>query len=277
MKEQIKQIVAETANPLLARSRVREYCQARILQFLQESGAFRSWIFHGGTALRFLYMLPRYSEDLDFSLEGAGAAPDIAGVAAGIKRFFEAEAYGIDLKISGGRAVKSAFVRFPGLLYEMGLSPHRSEALSVKLEIDSRPPAGGRTDTSVIRRYVLLNMLHYDKASLLSGKLHAILARPYVKGRDLYDLFWYLSDASWPVPNFGFLNNALAQTNWEGPEISGSNWTLLLAERLKEIHWERAVEDARPFIENTADLKFLTKENLLKILGQRNQRQSGRP
>ncbi len=277
MKEQIKQIVAETANPLLARSRVREYCQARILQFLQESGAFRSWIFHGGTALRFLWMLPRYSEDLDFSLEGAEAALDIAGVAAGIKRFFEAEAYRIDLKISDRRAVKSAFVLYPGLLHEMGLSPHRSEALSVKLEIDSHPPAGGITETSVIRRYVLLNVLHYDKASLLSGKLHAILARPYVKGRDLYDLFWYLSDPSWPVPNFGFLNNALVQTGWKGPEIFGSNWTLLLAERLKEIHWEMEVEDARPFIENAADLKLLTRENVLKILDQRNRRQSGRP
>ncbi len=276
MKEQIKQIVAETANRLLARSRVREYWQARILQFLQESGAFRSWIFHGGTALRFLYMLPRYSEDLDFSLEGDEAALDIAGVVAGIKRFFEAEAYRIDLKISDRRAVKSAFVRFPGLLYEVGLSPHRSEALSVKLEIDSHPPAGGITETSVIRRYVLLNVLHYDKASLLSGKLHAILTRPYVKGRDLYDLLWYLSDPSWPVPNFGFLNNALGQTDWKGPEISGSNWTLLLAERLKEIHWEKAVEDARPFIENTADLKLLIKENLLKILDQRNRYRPGR-
>jgi len=276
MKEQIKQIIAETTNALLARSRVREYCQARILQFLQESGAFRSWIFHGGTALRFLYMLPRYSEDLDFSLESSEAALDFAGVVAGIKRSFEAEAYRIDMRINDRRAVKSAFVRFPGLLYEMGLSPHQSEALSVKLEVDCHPPAGGITETSVIRRYVMLNVLYYNKASLLSGKLHAILARPYVKGRDLYDLFWYLSDPSWPEPNVGFLNNALVQTNWKGPEISGSNWTLLLADRLKEIHWEKAVEDARPFIENTADLKLLTKENVLNILGQRSRSRFGR-
>jgi predicted nucleotidyltransferase component of viral defense system len=277
MKEQIKQIIAETGNPLLARSRVREYCQARILQFLQESGAFRSWIFHGGTALRFLYRLPRYSEDLDFSLKGTEAAPDLAGVVAGIKRSFEAEAYRIETKTSDRRAVNSAFFRFPRLLYEMGLSPHRSEALSVKLEVDSHPPAGGMTETSVIRRYVMLNVLHYDRASLLSGKLHAIFARPYVKGRDLYDLFWYLSDPSWPVPNFRFLNNALIQTNWKGPVVSGSNWTVLLAKKIKDIHWEKAVEDTRPFIENTAALKLLTKENVLKILDQRNRSQSGKP
>ncbi len=277
MKEQIKQIIAETANRLLARSRVREYCQARILQFLQESGSFRSWIFHGGTALRFLYMLPRYSEDLDFALESTKTAMNFAGIIANVSQSFEAEAYRIDTKISDRRVGKSAFIRFPGLLYEMSLSPHKSEALSVKLEVDSDPPAGGTTETSVIRRYMLLNVLHYDKASLLSGKLHAILARPYIKGRDLYDLFWYLSDPSWPEPNVGFLNNALIQTNWKGPEIATSNWTVIVAKRLKDIHWEKAVEDTRPFVENTSGLKLMTKENLLNMLDQRTRSRSGRP
>jgi len=269
MKEQIKQVIAGTANKLLARSQVREYCQARILQFLQESGAFRSWIFHGGTALRFLYMLPRYSEDLDFALESSKVALNIGGVMASVGKSFEAEAYGIDIKINDRAAVKSAFIRFPGLPHELGLSPHRSAVLSVKVEVDSNPPAGGITETSVIRRYVMLNVLHYDKASLLSGKLHAILVRPYIKGRDLYDLFWYLSDPSWPIPNLRFLNEALIQTNWKGLEITESNWPILAAQRLKDINWERAVEDTRPFIEKPSDLELLTKENVLKILKSR--------
>jgi predicted nucleotidyltransferase component of viral defense system len=269
MKEQINQIIAETANKLLARSRVREYCQARILQFLQESGIFRSWIFHGGTALRFLYMLPRYSEDLDFALESTKTAVNFTEIIASISKSFEAEAYSIDTKINDRRAVKSAFIRFPKLLYDIGLSPHKSEELSVKLEVDSNPPAGGITETSVIRRYVMLNVLHYNKASLLSGKLHAILARSYVKGRDLYDLFWYLSDPSWPEPNVRFLNKALIQTNWKGPEITESNWTILVTRRLKDINWEKAVEDTRPFIEKPSDLKLMTKENVLNILKNR--------
>ena len=166
MKEQIKQIIAETTNKLLARSRVREYCQARILQFLQESGVFRSWIFHGGTALRFLFMLPRYSEDLDFALESTKADTNFARVMKSVCKSFEAEAYSTDTKINDRTAVKSSFIRFPGLLYDLGLSPRTSEVLSVKIEIDSNPPAGGVTETSVIRRHVMLNVLHYDKASL---------------------------------------------------------------------------------------------------------------
>ncbi|NQT79549.1 MAG: nucleotidyl transferase AbiEii/AbiGii toxin family protein [Candidatus Aminicenantes bacterium] len=269
MKEQIKHIISETTNKLLARSRVREYCQARILQFLQESGVFRSCIFHGGTALRFLYMLPRYSEDLDFALENSSSTLNFGGVIANVCKSFEAEAYRIDSKINDRTAVKSAFIRFPELPHDLGLSPHRSEMLSVKVEVDSNPPAGGITETSVIRRYVMLNLFHYDKASLLSGKLHAILARPYVKGRDLYDLFWYLSDPSWPEPNIRFLTQALFQTNWKGPEITESNWTILVAKKLEDINWDKAVEDTRPFIEKPSDLKLLTKEKVFNTLKSR--------
>ncbi|MBW2614557.1 MAG: nucleotidyl transferase AbiEii/AbiGii toxin family protein [Deltaproteobacteria bacterium] len=269
MKEQIKQIINETANKLQARSRVREYCQARILQFLQENGLFRSWIFHGGTALRFLYRLPRYSEDLDFALKSSKTARNFSEIISKVTKAFEAEAYSIDTKLNDQKVVKSAFIRFPGLLHEIGLSPHKSEALSIKIEVDSNPPPGGITETSVIRRYVILNVQHYDKASLLSGKLHALLARPYIKGRDLYDLFWYLSDPLWPTPNIKFLNEALLQTTWKGPEITESNWNLLTAKRLKSINWETAVKDTHPFIEKASDLKLLTKENVMDILKRR--------
>jgi hypothetical protein len=141
--------------------------------------------------------------------------------------------------------------------------------LSVRVEVDTKPPSGGELETSVIRRYVLLNVLHYDKASFLSGKLHAILARPYLKGRDLYDLFWYLSDRSWPEPNIRFLNEALRQSNWKSPEVTASNWAKLTVKRLEKIDWKRAVEDVRPLIERAADLDLLTKENVLNLLRMR--------
>ena len=269
MKEQLKQIIAPVSNRLQARRMAREYCQARILQFLQERGVFRSWIFHGGTALRFLHGLPRYSEDLDFALAEQGAVMDFGDITKSVCSSFEAEAYKVEAKLSEKKAVKSAFIRFPGLLYELELSPHRTEVLSVRVEVDTKPPSGGEIETSVIRRYVLLNVLHYDKASFLSGKLHAILARPYLKGRDVYDLFWYLSDRSWPEPNIRFLREALEQSNWKRSEVTASNWAKLTVKRLEEIDWKRAAEDVRPFIERAADLDLLTKENVLKLLKMR--------
>ena len=107
-------------------------------------------------------------------------------------------------------------MRFPGLLYDLGLSGQRSEVLSVKLEVDTNPPAGAGLATTVVRRFVVLQLQHHDKASLLAGKLHTILQRFYTKGRDIYDLLWYLSDPAWPLPNLALLNNALAQTGWQG-------------------------------------------------------------
>jgi hypothetical protein len=269
MKEQIKQIIAASPDEFRAKSMMREYCQARILQFLQENNLFRTWIFHGGTALRFLYALPRYSEDLDFSLADRDTTKGFRDIMAKMCRSFEAEAYRVDARINDGSTVKSAFIRFPGLLHELGLSPHSNEVFSVKVEIDTNPPHGGVTETTVVRRHVVLNLHHYDKASLLSGKLHAVLTRSYVKGRDLYDLFWYLSDLAWPPPNIPFLNAALQQTGWEGPGVSGGNWTSIMMERIATIKWSEAVKDVTPFIERPADLELMTLEHISDLLRRR--------
>ncbi|MBN1351099.1 nucleotidyl transferase AbiEii/AbiGii toxin family protein [candidate division KSB1 bacterium] len=68
--------------------------------------------------------------------------------------------------------------------------------ISIKIELDTNPPEGAKIVSSLLRKYAMLNIQHYDKSSLLAGKLYALFARKYVKGRDVYDLFWYLSDRS---------------------------------------------------------------------------------
>ena len=183
-----------------------------------------------------------------------------------VRNIFEGENYAVGLKVNDRKIVVSAFVHFPGLLYELGISPHRAEVLSVKIELDTNPPAGAVTETSLIRRYVTLNLLHHDKSSLLAGKLHALLTRGYTKGRDLYDLVWYLADRTWPSPNVPFLNSALSQTGWGGPVITEENWRNVVAERLSKVKWDRAVEGVLPFLERQADLKLLTRENCLRLL-----------
>jgi hypothetical protein len=121
--------------------------------------------------------------------------------------------------------------------------------------------------TSVIRRLVTLQLQHHDRASLLAGKLHAILQRSYTKGRDIYDLLWYLSDTDWPEPNFILLNNALQQTGWPGDKLDQDNWRQILSDRLRALSWERVVSDVRPFLEAEADAGLLTRENLLQLAG----------
>ncbi|MEA3308341.1 MAG: nucleotidyl transferase AbiEii/AbiGii toxin family protein [Chloroflexota bacterium] len=266
MKPYLKTLIEGTASPLQGRNLTREYLQARILGTLQQAGAMVPLAFHGGTALRFLYAIPRYSEDLDFALERASADYDFRGYLRTIQRELTAENYELSIKLNDRKVVHSAFLRFPGLLYELGLSPHRSEVLAVKVEVDTRPPEGAALTTTVIRRYVMLHLQHHDRATLLAGKLHALLQRNYVKGRDLYDLAWYLSDPDWPPPNLILLNNALQQTGWVGEHLTAANWRAVVREYVAGLDWTQVVADVRPFLARRADLELLTRETLLKFL-----------
>ena len=223
MKALLETLVAGKS-ALEARNIAREYLQARILGCLQRNGAMSTLAFHGGTALRFLYGLPRYSEDLDFALERHVEHYDFTRYLRDVQAEFVHEGYRVSIKTSDKKVVQAAFVSFAGLMHEFGQSPHRDETLAIKLEVDTRPPSGAILDSTVIRRFVALRLQHHDRASLLAGKLHALLQRPFPKGRDIYDLFWYLSDPNWPAPNLNMLNAALVQSKWAGTVMDADNW-----------------------------------------------------
>ncbi len=266
MKEHLLTLVRAVPSPIEKRNLAREYLQALILQSLQRSGAMTALAFHGGTALRFLYSLPRYSEDLDFALEGDSSAYDFRAYLLSIQKDLAAQGYDPTLKVNDQKTVHSAFVRFSGLLHELDLSPHRDEMLAVKIEVDTRPPAGATFETSLVRRHVMLNLHHHDRSSLLAGKLHAVLQRPYLKGRDLYDLTWYLSDRTWPAPNLNLLNHALAQTEWSGSVLTLENWREIVHMKIKTVSFAKALDDVQPFLNSKEDLDLLTKDNLLRLL-----------
>ena len=266
MKAYLANLFQPDTSPLERRNLTREYLQALVLQSLQRSGAMTTLAFHGGTALRFLFSLPRYSEDLDFTLEINKGRYDFRTYLNTIQKELEAQGYRIVMKVSDQKTVHSAYIRFPGLLYELGLSPHRDEVLAVKIEVDTEPPKGAELETSLIRRHVLLNLQHYDKASLLAGKLHAILQRPYPKGRDIYDLTWYLGDRNWPDPNVKMLNNALAQTGWTGSTITVANWRSITLTRIESLSWDQLISDVQPFLQDQQEIELLTRDNLIKLL-----------
>jgi predicted nucleotidyltransferase component of viral defense system len=270
MKDYLKQQIENIQDVNLARCIVREYLQARTLEFLQENGRFVNWAFVGGTALRFLYGMPRFSEDLDFSLNKQGTDDNFLDTMKKIKNGFVAEDYQTEVKTKAAKTVMAAFIKFRGLLYELGLSSLSSETISIKVEIDTNPPAGAKLETSIVRKHCLLNLQHYDKSSLLAGKLHALATRKYTKGRDVYDLMWYLSDRTWPEPNIVLLNNALKQTGWSGPEFTAEKWRRQIVARLAGFDWDKIIADVKPFIENQNELALLTLDNFTKLLNEAN-------
>jgi len=268
MKEYLRQLTGSSSNTLTRNGLAREYLQARVLEALQDTGTFMRWAFVGGTALRFLYSIPRFSEDLDFSLITPGQETGFRESLTEVQRVFSLEGYRIDITVNERTTVASAWLKYPGLPFEIGLSPHPAQVLSIKLELDTRPPPGARCETSIVRRHSTLNLCHYDKPSLLAGKLHAVLSRQWTKGRDLYDLAWYLADREWPEPNLIQLNTALSQTAWDGPALTDNNWRDEIGRRLEALDWERARADVRPFLERERDIDLVTYTSIKKLLNQ---------
>lgn len=266
MKDDLRDLLRGSASPTEARNRLREALQARLLASLQRAGAMVPLAFQGGTALRFLYSIRRYSEDLDFALERPERGYEFRSWLQRVRTDLEREGFEVEIKASDQRIVHSAFVSFPGLLADLGLSPHRGEKVSVKLEVDTRPPEGAILEATVVRRHETLQLQHHDKGSLLAGKLHAILQRPYPKGRDIYDLIWYLSERSWPAPNLALLNNALRQSGWSGVPLLPETWRAPVVGKIRDLDWDRVTADVRPFLERAGEIGLVTRENALKLL-----------
>ena len=263
MKGYLRQLIRDSA-PQHGRNAVREYLQARILEELMRVGAMSPLAFVGGTALRFLYYMRRYSEYLDFSLEGPREQYHLDRWVKAVARQFEREKYAIGHVIRRQGAVHGVSLKFPGILNEIGLSPHPSETLLIRLEIDTRPPAGAVTQASRVNRHVSLRLHHHDKASLLAGKLLAVLNRQWAKGRDFYDLAWYLGRRDWPEPNLKMLNNGLEQVNTDAAPLTRETWRAHVASRVAQVPWKEVSSDIDRFVEDPDGT--LSQQKLLTLL-----------
>ena len=253
---------------------LKEIIQEVALCGLARGDFFKEAAFYGGTALRIFYGLDRFSEDMDFSL----CNPDPAFSLSKYFTFLEEElaAAGFLLTVeqktkTKESAVQSAFIKGETLIQLLKIVPSQplvaglqsGEQIKIKFEIDTNPPPLASYET----KYALLPIPYavkmYDEASLFAGKLHAVLCRAWknrVKGRDFYDLVWYLSRGT--KPNLPHLQKRLEQSKKWNP---GETLTLpvlkeLLCERFKEIDFEAAKKDVRPFIQDERKLDLWSAE-----------------
>ena len=121
--------------------------------------------------------------------------------------------------------------------------------------------------TTSLYRHIRLNLQHHDRPSLFAGKLHAILQRAYPKGRDIYDLWWYLSQPAWPEPNLTQLNEALVQSGWTRSVLNSGNWRSFVRERVEQLDWQEDVlRDIQAFIITSDWEEHLNKDSLLNLL-----------
>lgn len=278
MKDQALQVGRGPGTDRERRNRLREYLQHVLLRALFDQRLLGELVFHGGTALRMLHDLARFSEDLDFHTtdaerDAAASADtteqsrfDLEDHLEGVVAKLESAGYRVDTRARTGGNVQSCMFRFPQLLYECGLSPRAAEKLSIKLEIDRNPPQGFTVERSAIDEYFPVVVVHHDRPTFLAGKLHALLQRPYAKGRDYYDLMFYLR--RWPdvAPNLGYLNAALRQTGYGGDAVTAASWKERVAARVREVDWAAVKRDLAPFVLRSGDLEAFEQEFLLRML-----------
>lgn len=236
----------------------REFLQELILQILDRQGYFSNLAFVGGTALRILYDLPRFSEDLDFSLvKKNGFRFD--HLLAGLKR--ELGLNGFEVEASADKKEKNVlgeFIRFKGLLFDLNLTKHKNEKLFIKLEIDANPPAGYQTEVLMVNKNFLFKVQSYDLPSLFASKLHAFLFRPYSKGRDYYDLLWFLARKT--RVNYALLSAAAEQTEGKKYPMDVATLKSLLIEKMDQTDFHKVSSDAAIFMSNKAEREYFKKE-----------------
>jgi len=242
---------------------LREYCQILVLKVLDDIGGFKNLAFVGGTALRILYDLQRYSEDLNFCLTDNN---DFSFSILMTKLENELKLYNLDTEIryQDHNTVASAFIKFNNVLNQVDLSHHKDQKLLIKFEVDQHPPSGYNTQLTMISKEFLTAINHFDLPSLYAGKLHAVLCRKYTKGRDYYDLIWYLGRNI--TPNFDFLNNAIEQTEDHKYTINPDNFHTILIGKINSTDFEKVKYDVTPFLMDPKEVKYFEKAFFISLL-----------
>jgi predicted nucleotidyltransferase component of viral defense system len=271
-------LVQDAVKTMLARYNCRstaEYTNA-LQEILQEIALLGLWrgkffehgAFYGGTALRILYGLDRFSEDLDFSLLRLDKKFQLSKYLEPLEK--ELSAFGFRVTVeeknkSWPSAVQSAFLKTEtaGALLVITSDEAISHGipagklLKIKLEIDTEPPPGFNTETKYILRPISFGVRTYALPDLFAGKLHAILCRQWknrVKGRDWYDLVWYV--ANYPQVHLVHLEERMRQSgHWlqEG-NLGKDELAVLLSDAIETLDVEQAKKDVIPFIKDTDTL-----------------------
>lgn len=255
MRDVIKEKLTAVTDNEAKFNLLREYLQALILKFVEEKGYLKNMAFIGGTALRFVYDLQRFSEDLDFvgiSRDGFSFEKFVVELINHLTSLnIPVEQY----KARVVRSVKSSYLKFPELMFENSLTHRKDQKLLIKLNLDTKPPLGFVTEVSFVQKLMPVNIMHFDLPSLFAGKLLAVLMRQYTKGRDFYDFMWFVGRKV--VPNYNLLKNALFQSTQQMIELDSVKLRAMLKKRLDTVDWEKAVEELGKFLVNKDEKKYI--------------------
>ena len=258
---------------------LREIMQEITLAGLYRSNFFKDAAFYGGTALRIFHGLNRFSEDLDFSLLEKNSAFELAPYLEGVKNEFAAlgmHVTFIQKSKATTSAIDSAFLKSETLWGELlvetnlpQLSLSQKPSIKIKLEVDTQPPLLFETENKLLIKPFSFYVNCFTLSNLFAGKMHALLFRKWkerVKGRDWYDLDWYIKK-SVPVNLEHLAERARESGDWSEPSLTKEQLHHLLIERIRSLDMNRVKEDIIRFIPNPQELDIWSPNYFEQLIG----------
>lgn len=256
----------EPQNEIEAFDALREIMQEIVLAALSRTNFFEKAAFYGGTALRIFYGLERYSEDLDFSLLEVDPAFALEPYFLPIIAEFEALGMRVSMREKDKKEknnIESAFLKsetewkelvLEDVVKQTGISVKRQ--IRIKIEVDREPPLGFGTEEKLLVKPFSFYVKCFTPKSLFAGKLHALLFRKWqnrVKGRDWYDLEWYIKKGI-PLDLNHFRLRASDTGHWHKEDISPEEVLDLVQKKMAMVSFDSIKQDVSRFIKDDAHL-----------------------
>lgn len=259
-------------------SALREIMQEVALAGLSRTDFFSKAAFYGGTALRIFYGLDRFSEDLDFSLLETDPDFSLEPYFDAIVHEFGAQGIKVSIREKDKKtqtAIESAFLKTETIWKELvmedivnqtGIRSNRS--VKIKIEVDRKPPLGFETEEKLLLRPFSFYVKCFTRSSLFAGKMHALLFRKWknrVKGRDWYDMEWYIRKGI-PLNVGHFLERARDTQDWTKATISEEEIRELLREKIESVSIDRVKEDVIRFVPDARVLDIWSTRYFLDLV-----------
>ena len=247
---------------------LREVMQQIALAALNRTGFFEHAAFYGGTCLRIFYDIPRFSEDLDFSLLRPEPDFSLQSRLQAIKDEFTALGLDIDIAIKDKTAdsqIESAFLKNKTRVFQLALQNERK--LKIKLEVDTLPPLGFTTEEKLLLTPFSFYVKCFSLPDLFAGKMHALLFRSWknrVKGRDWYDFEWYIRNGV-ALNLSHFIERAFQSGDLADRNLSPAEFRELLGTKITSLDINQAKRDIQKFVYNPQELTIWSHEYFLQL------------
>ena len=247
---------------------LKEIIQEIVLLGLWRSKFYEKAVFYGGSALRILYKLDRFSEDLDFSLIAPEKDFNIKKYLGAVKselELWDFEVFTEEKNKKNGSTINSAFIKANTLIHllkiDVNLKTHKNAVMKIKLEVDQDPAIGFASELKYHLHPIPFTIKTMALPGLFAGKMHALLCRTRrtnIKGRDWYDLIWFVKNN---IPcDLYYLKNKMAQTGHIDVSEALTKEKLIefLSGKIKEIDFDLAKSDVEPFLKNSGQREELS-------------------